>query len=493
MNRKVLVAERAGGSGDLVRMLGASYDVRSVASGADALSACHAQGPFAAVLAGEALEDMRGVALLSGLKRSFPDTVRVLVADSGTLEEAIQALHEGAIFRFLRRPLDERLLCDALEAGLLRFRQAQAERLFTEQLQFSREALLTLTETLERRLSEQVARVQGLQEFSFRLNQTHSLGDVARLAAESTSRLLGGRGVLVELDTSGSLSVRASHGPELSRDRHVQPITASDGPIGAIEIDRHVPGGVELRDADLEFLASIAAAAAIAARNQIHRRERDDAQHATIFALAGLAEYRDDETGRHLERVAEYCRLIAIGLRIDGHYLDQITETFLDDLVLSAPLHDIGKVGIPDSILFKPGRLDEDEWEIMRKHTTIGAETLLSALETSGERGFLRMGHEIAWCHHERWDGAGYPRGLAGLEIPLSARIMSVADCYDALTTWRPYKDPWPHEKAVDYIRTHGGTQFDPHVVAAFLARELEADRVRRCLADEPARAGSSA
>jgi response regulator RpfG family c-di-GMP phosphodiesterase len=310
---------------------------------------------------------------------------------------------------------------------------------------------------------------------------------VARLAADTASRLLAGRAALIELDGSGANPARASSGPGLSRDRHRQAIATTDGTIGSLEVDCCTREGRELRQSDLELLESIAAATAIAARNQIHRRERDDAQHATIFALAGLAEYRDDETGRHLERVAEYCRLIAIGLRIDGHFLDQIDESFLDDLVLSAPLHDIGKVGIPDSILFKPGKLTEAEWEVMRKHTTIGAETLQSALDSSGERGFLRMGHDIAWCHHERWDGSGYPRGLSGLAIPLSARIMSVADCYDALTTWRPYKEAWPHADAVAYIRDHAGTQFDPLVVAAFLSREAEANRVRRCLSDERA------
>jgi len=485
MNRKVLVAERAEACDELVRMLEASFEVHPVRAGAEALALCEARGPFAAVVAGDELDDMEGVALLSRMKVGWPDTARLLVAGHATFEAAIQALHEGAIFRFVRRPLEEGLLRDALESGVERYRQVAAERLFTEQLQFSRESLLTLTETLERRLADQVLRVQGMQDFTFQLGRTRSLGEVARLAAESASRLLGGRGVVVCLAEEGESPTESRAGPELSGEVHTQEVMTTEGRMGRIDLDARSPEGRELREQDRDFLASLAVTTGIAARNLIHRRERDDAQHATILALARLAEYRDDETGRHLERVAEYCRLIAFALRENEKYAGAITASFVDDLVLSAPLHDIGKVGVPDSILFKPGKLTEEEWEIMRRHTTIGAETILGALENTGERGFLRMGHDVAWCHHERWDGKGYPRRLGGAAIPLAARIMAVADCYDALTTSRPYKAPWTHQASVDYVRENAGTQFDPSVAEAFLSIEDQANRVRCILADE--------
>ena len=480
MNRRVLVV--AEDVSELTEIL-SGFETRYVHGGREALQVCAEAGPFAAVVAADELGDMGGVSLLSRMKERWPDTVRLLVTGHSTLETAIQALHEGAIFRFLRRPLERGLFCDALESGLDRYRQVETERLFTEQLQFSRESLLTLTETLERRLAEQVTRVQGLQSFHSQLGQAASIEEIARLAAEASSLLLGGRGVRVELALPGAPTAEGAAGPELAGDRHRQDIATADGPLGSLFVDRS--GGTELQEQDLEFLASLAATTGIAARNQLHRLERDDAQHATIFALAGLAEYRDDETGRHLERVSEYCRLIASELALSGPYCDEVSEAFIEDLVLSAPLHDIGKVGIPDAILLKPGKLTEDEWEVMRRHTTIGAETLLNALETGGERGFLRMGHDVALCHHERWDGSGYPHGATGTNIPLSARIMSVADCYDALTTWRPYKEPWSHDDSVAYIRAKGGSQFDPFVVEAFLQRVEAFNRVRRTLADE--------
>jgi hypothetical protein len=176
----------------------------------------------------------------------------------------------------------------------------------------------------------------------------------------------------------------------------------------------------------------------VAVRHELSRRELDRAQHATILALARLAERRDMETGQHLERVSAYSRLVAEGLRTMGRHLDSITDRFIEDLACSSPLHDIGKVGIPDSILLKPGRLTPEEWLIMKTHAEIGGSTIDGVIREFGSPGYLRMGSEIAWSHHEKWDGSGYPKGLHGDDIPLSARIVAIADVYDALTTLRP-------------------------------------------------------
>jgi putative two-component system response regulator len=155
------------------------------------------------------------------------------------------------------------------------------------------------------------------------------------------------------------------------------------------------------------------------------------------------------------------------------------------DLVRSSPLHDIGKVGIPDRILLKPGKLDAREWDIMRTHAELGARTLEEIIvHQENEQTFLEMSMRIAWCHHEKWDGTGYPRNLSGEQIPLEARILAIADVYDALTSRRPYKEPWLHAEAVRWIAEAAGSHFDPRCVRVFVRRNQEVDAVRQRLAD---------
>jgi response regulator RpfG family c-di-GMP phosphodiesterase len=197
-----------------------------------------------------------------------------------------------------------------------------------------------------------------------------------------------------------------------------------------------------------------------------------------LVTLARLAESRDEETGRHLERIAAYSRCVAAALR-DSPYANRINEIFIDQLEKSSPLHDIGKVGIPDDILRKPGRLTDEEFDIMREHTTIGAHTLRSVIDDFDDSTFLEMGMEIAYCHHEKWDGSGYPRQLVGEEIPLSARIVALSDAYDCITTKRVYKPAYDHEDAVRRILKDRGRHFDPVVVDAFLACLGEFDTIR--------------
>lgn len=197
-------------------------------------------------------------------------------------------------------------------------------------------------------------------------------------------------------------------------------------------------------------------------------------QHTAVFSLAKLAESRDTETGAHLERMRSYTRQIAMVLMESGRYGELITPAFVEHLFLSCPLHDIGKVGIPDCILLKPEKLSNEEFEIMKTHTVIGGDTLQVADLEAGAESFLAMGRDIAYYHHERWDGQGYPRGLCGEEIPLAARITAISDVYDALTCRRPYKEPFSHEKSVDIIVSGRGSQFDPDIVDAFLAHEAD-------------------
>ncbi len=198
-----------------------------------------------------------------------------------------------------------------------------------------------------------------------------------------------------------------------------------------------------------------------------------------IFAMAKLAESRDADTGAHLERVRSYSQLLAKELSKLPKFAGQIDAKFIKLIYLTSPLHDIGKVGVPDSVLLKPGRLTPEEFEIMKQHTVLGARTLGEALEEYPEATFLRMACNIAATHHEKFDGSGYPLGLAGQDIPLCGRIVAVADVYDALTSKRSYKDAFSHRTARDIILNGSGSHFDPDVVDAFLAVEDEFQSIR--------------
>lgn len=210
-----------------------------------------------------------------------------------------------------------------------------------------------------------------------------------------------------------------------------------------------------------------------------------------IFSLAKLAESRDPETGKHLERVQNYSRLLAQELAEMPKFAHVIDDEFVHLVYQTSPLHDIGKVGIPDSILLKPGRYSDEEFELMKAHTTIGAETLDAALAQNPKARFLQVAREIAAAHHERYDGRGYPLGLAGDDIPLSARIVAVADVYDALTSRRVYKDAFAHHVARNIILKDSGTHFDPDVVDAFLAVEGQFIEFRNALFETESQANS--
>ncbi|MCU0242553.1 MAG: response regulator, partial [Vicinamibacteria bacterium] len=203
-------------------------------------------------------------------------------------------------------------------------------------------------------------------------------------------------------------------------------------------------------------------------------REITRSHLSTIFALARLAESRDRETGLHLQRIREYCRVLCEWLRGRSSVPGVIDDDFIDNIYLTSPLHDIGKVGIPDAILLKPAILTVDEFDIMKTHTTIGAITLREVERQHPGNRLLETGIAVAESHHERWDGRGYPLGLSGAAIPLVGRIVALADVYDALTTRRPYKPAFSHEASRLEIVLSRGHHFDPAVVDAFIAREQD-------------------
>lgn len=209
-----------------------------------------------------------------------------------------------------------------------------------------------------------------------------------------------------------------------------------------------------------------------------------ETRDVAIFALAKLAESRDPETGAHLERVRTYSRLLAQHLAGEQELGQELDAEYVRLIYLTSPLHDIGKVGIPDCVLLKPGRLSDREFAIMKTHTTIGAETLNAAIRQFPDVAFLQMGRDIALTHHERFDGTGYPSGLRGEEIPLSGRIVALADVYDALTSKRVYKQAITHEISRSLIVDESDKHFDPRIVDAFTYLEHEFIAVREQLAE---------
>jgi putative two-component system response regulator len=200
-------------------------------------------------------------------------------------------------------------------------------------------------------------------------------------------------------------------------------------------------------------------------------------QDATMVAMGSLAETRDNETGNHIRRTQHYIKSLALSLRKNPIFEDELTDDYIELLYKSAPLHDIGKVGVPDRILLKPGKLSFEEYEEMKMHTVYGRDAIISAekcIEDEDSDDFLKLARTIAYSHQERWDGSGYPNELSGDEIPLAARLMAVADVYDALISKRVYKEPVSHEESVEIIKNSSGKHFDPDIVDAFLRVEDE-------------------
>ncbi len=213
-------------------------------------------------------------------------------------------------------------------------------------------------------------------------------------------------------------------------------------------------------------------------------KEISASQVATIQAVSGLAECRDDVTGRHIERTSKFCKMLAGQLMEQSTRSMGIRETFADDIYHAAPLHDIGKVGISDAILLKPGKLSAEEFETIKKHTLIGAMTLEKVRSKYPQNAFINMGIALTRSHHERWDGGGYPDGLAGEEIPISARIMALADVYDALRSERPYKGRLSHRESVAFIRKENGKHFDPSITEAFISSHGDFEETSELLRD---------
>jgi putative two-component system response regulator len=219
-------------------------------------------------------------------------------------------------------------------------------------------------------------------------------------------------------------------------------------------------------------------------------RERTEELNRTkdvaIFCMATLAETRDSETGKHILRTQNYIRILAQCLKQHPRFTGYLQyDSTIEMLYKTSPLHDIGKVGVPDRILLKPGKLDAGEWALMKRHAEYGHDALLRAERELGSTDFLQMAREIAYTHHEHWDGSGYPQGLKGEEIPVSGRLMAIADVYDALINKRIYKEAYSHEKAIEIVRQSAGTHLDPDIVDTFLQLQDEFLKIATHYGDE--------
>lgn len=300
--------------------------------------------------------------------------------------------------------------------------------------------------------------------------------ETARDGAEALERIRSGGFRLVVSDwemprMSGPDLCRAVRASDLPGYVYIILVTSHDSPQEAVE---GLSAGAD------DFVSKPFEPSVLTARVRTGERiVALETREIAIFAMAKLAESRDPETGAHLERVRSYCRILAADLGEQPKFRAEIDAEFVRLIYLTSPLHDIGKVGIPDSVLLKAGRLNDREFAIMKTHAELGATTLDAALRAFPGVKFLQMARDIAATHHEHWDGNGYPRGLRGAEIPLCGRIMALADVYDALTSKRVYKAAFAHEVARSMILKDSGTHFDPDVVEAFVRQEEEFAKIR--------------
>lgn len=422
--------------------------------------------------------------------RELDDTVPViLLTGYGDLNNAIRALRHGA-YDFLQKPINPEILVNTVRQGIEHCRLKRFERDYTHILE---------NEVEER--TKELARtndfLKGILDSStgvsivlidFDDNVLFWNRGAERIFGYTSEEMIGSKigrlhpddGSTGQTMTQLRDKIQTEQGTvhtkiqQISRDGNALTISLALSPMldvsgnvrGLLGLGQDVTEEVRLHE---ELVASY---------ERIRR-----ITHSSIFALAKLAESRDGETGSHLRRIQAYCRVLCERLRHEEKHREVLSERFIADLVDSAILHDIGKVGIPDSVLFKPGKLGQDEYETMKEHAILGGRALEEAARETGEESFLSVGRDVAYYHHERWDGSGYPAGLKGEQIPLAARIISIADVYDALTSERRYKKTYSHEEACAMLSQESGQKFDPELTRAFL--EVE-DAIREIREQDP-------
>ncbi|MGC8657624.1 MAG: response regulator [Desulfomonilaceae bacterium] len=419
---------------------------------------------------------MNGITLLKLIKEADDIVPVVMITGFGEMDTAISALRLGA-FDFLLKPINGEILISTVHKGLEHYRLKSLENEYTHRLESQveiRTRELAKTNEFLRGILESSRRVSIVvtdinrkiifwnsgAENIFGYNQDEMLGQSISRLYPPGSDLDEARNILREALKS-EFGAAPKVIKQISKDQ--REIVISLAISSMLDRKGKITGVVGLgQDITEQF--------------RLHEELRESytrirkIQGASIFALAQLAEARDGETGAHLKRIRQYCEILCDSVRKRPSYHRSMTSEFIEDLVQCSVLHDIGKIVIPDEILFKRGKYATEEFDVMQEHAILGGKALLEAAKETGEsQSYLSVGAEVAYYHHERWDGKGYPFGLRGSGIPLSARIVSLCDVYDALRSKRRYKESFSHERSVSIIVAERGKQFDPEIVDAFL------------------------
>jgi PAS domain S-box-containing protein len=413
------------------------------------------------VIADYRMPDMDGDAFLEQVRERWPDTVRLLNTGHADLRAVEEVVRRGGIFRMLTKPCEPEKLLTAVRDAIGERARIVASKLKAEKLALDLHSFReifqgALDPMMVADLSGRIVEVNRAFIEANGANRVEALRVRPSLTATWSADDRWGE-IRQTLLAKGHWSAEVHH---LLEERHA---------LLSISV---------IHDADGSPFALAGVEKDVTVRHRLEEQSRA-AQYEVILALAKLAEYRDPETGEHLERFRLYCEVLTRELAKNPRYVGLIDEEYVEAIFASSPLHDIGKVGIPDEILLKPGKLTPKEFEVMQLHSTIGGEVLLGAGRSLSAKDWLTMARTIALEHHERYDGKGYPRGLKGEEIDLAARITALADAYDAITSKRVYKPALPHEEARARILEGSGSHFDPTVVEAFLASEPEFLRIR--------------
>lgn len=466
-------------------------------------------GPFDLIVTDFQLPRGSGIDLLEQSIELCPDAVRMLITASQSMEVAQEAVNRAKVDRFFVKPLP---LDDLLELAVNTVRERRARQQLDRRMAAYRESTpaqkarilvvdddqgtLTVFETVlaeagyevtcakdgQTALDQLGARTFELLLVDQRLPDGSGL-ELLVLARQIHPDLVS---ILITAFSSADSAIEAMEAGAYDYIR--KPLQDIDSLPRTVR--RAADHQALLRDRQRLLVDLVNVNETLVAAQQDLRRQLEDTllmQDATVMGFTRLAEYRDMETGEHLERMRNYSRIIARELEGTAGF-EEIDDAFVEAIYKAAPLHDIGKVGIPDAILRKPGALTPDEWEVMRTHARIGGDTLEEAERRTGRNdraSLLHFGKHIAYFHHEKWSGEGYPFGKKGEDIPVEARIVTVADSYDAITSKRVYKPSFPHSEAREIMLRLSGSQFDPRMIEAFLGAEEKVLEVRRKFAND--------
>ncbi|MBP8083078.1 MAG: response regulator [Spirochaetes bacterium] len=498
------------------------YDILNAFNGAEAVSVLEKNADVDLVITDLKMPVMNGRELLSMMSERFNSVPRIVLTAVGSDEDIIHALKTGA-YDFLTKPVtDFNLLNHSVKRAIDRKKIGDEKDKANLQLEKMFEIISLLNQGLD--VEEIFDKIDislksvipfnsitllslDHEDKSFLVKLSHSdktlparSGFRLKLEDEVFDNILNAKNVIIvnDLDSFIAKLKLPIETKELISEETVSAV------IMPLYIENMIKGFLlflseepeSYNDEHLRFLKLIAGQISLSIQRgdltsqlEMHTRHLEHivkvrthellkTQKTTIFALSKLAETRDSETGEHLERMRNYCVLLAQIMKYSGEY-DSITSEFMRNIYDSCILHDIGKVGIPDEILLKPTALNHEEFEIIKTHTVIGYNALNDASRTLGDNSFLDMAKDIALYHHERWDGLGYPEGRHGENIPIVARIVTIGDVYDALTSKRPYKEAISHDQTVEIMRQES-YRFDPRIFKLFLYNHEDFDRIRR-------------